>query len=431
MNLLNVILSAVLSGIMSYVAIINMSNEKFKLKNFIIYLIIFLPLLLVIYIFFSGISKLILNIILVIISLYFSLFKKDISNSVYYAIIYQMLVFISGIILSVLILFIFKLNGSEYFNVPFSLLISSILNCLLVYLLSRIKFISKNIRKLNHIIKKNNKDWIYIILIMILMVLFIFFNRYKMNNSTEYFVNTAMAIFVVVSFVYVIYNKFQRQAMEDKYNESMEYVLRYEKIINEQGKKNHEYNNQLMVIKGYINKPERLSEYLDEIIGEHKTGQNYTVKQLGFLPDGGVKGLLYHKLSKMEDNNIKYYLYVDQNLKDKDIESFDLKTYRDLTKLLGVFLDNAIDAALKSEEKEIEVELKDKDDCLLLTISNTYDKNTDINKVGKSGFTTKGVGHGFGLSIVKDIAKTNSEIETFSSKESDKFIQTVMIYYKK
>lgn len=431
MNLLNVILSAVLSGIMSYVAIINMSNEKFKLKNFIIYLIIFLPLLLVIYIFFSGISKLILNIILVIISLYFSLFKKDISNSVYYAIIYQMLVFISEIILSVLILFIFKLNGSEYFNVPFSLLISSILNCLLVYLLSRIKFISKNIRKLNHIIKKNNKDWIYIILIMILMVLFIFFNRYKMNNSTEYFVNTAMAVFVVISFVYVIYNKFQRQAMEDKYNESMEYVLRYEKIINEQGKKNHEYNNQLMVIKGYINKPERLSEYLDEVIGEHKTGQNYTVKQLGFLPDGGVKGLLYHKLSKMEDNNIKYYLYVDQNLKDKDIESFDLKTYRDLTKLLGVFLDNAIDAALKSEEKEIEVELKDKDDCLLLTISNTYDKNTDINKVGKSGFTTKGVGHGFGLSIVKDIAKTNSEIETFSSKESDKFIQTVMIYYKK
>lgn len=342
-----------------------------------------------------------------------------------------MLVFVSEIVLSVLILFILKLDGSEYSNIPFSLLISTILNCFLVYLLSRIKFISKNIRKLNHIIKKNNKDWIYIILIMILMVLFIFFNRYKMNNSTEYFVNTAMAIFVVVSFVYVIYNKFQRQAMEDKYNESMEYVLRYEKIINEQGKKNHEYNNQLMVIKGYINNPERLSEYLDEVIGEHKTGQNYTVKQLGFLPDGGVKGLLYHKLSKMEDNNIKYYLYVDQNLKDKDIESFDLKTYRDLTKLLGVFLDNAIDAALKSEEKEIEVELKDKEDCLLLTISNTYDKNTDINKVGKSGFTTKGVGHGFGLSIVKDIAKTNSEIETFSSKESDKFIQTAMIYYKK
>lgn len=342
-----------------------------------------------------------------------------------------MLVFISEIVLSVLILFIFKLDGSSYSKIPFSLCISSILNCLLVYLLSKIKFISKNIRRLNNIIKKNNKDWIYVILIMILMVLFIFFNRYKMNNSLEYFVNTIMAIFVVVSFVYVIYNKFQRQAIEEKYNESMEYVLRYEKIINEQGKKNHEYNNQLMVIKGYANNPEKLTEYLEEVIGDHRTGQNYTVKQLGFLPDGGVKGLLYHKLSKMEDNNIKYYLYVDQNIKGKDIENFDLKTYRDLTKLLGVFLDNAIDAALKSDEKEIEVELKDKDDCLLVIISNTYDKNIDINKVGKSGFTTKGAGHGFGLSIVKDIARTNPEIETFSTKETDKFVQTAMVYYKK
>lgn len=393
MNLLNVILSAVLSGIMSYVAIINMSNEKFKLKNFIIYLIIFLPLLLLIYVHFTGITKLILNIILVTISLYLSLFKKDISNSVYYSIIYEMLAFISEFIISVGVLIIFKFNASAYSSLPFSLLISSVLNCLLVYFVSKLNFVSKNIRRLNDIIKKNNKDWIYIILVVILMILLMTFNRYKLNSTIEYYIYIVIIIFVVVSFVYVIYNKFQRQAMEDKYNESMEYVLRYEKIINEQGKKNHEYNNQLMVIKGYINKPERLSEYLDEVIGEHKTGQNYTVKQLGFLPDGGVKGLLYHKLSKMEDNNIKYYLYVDQNLKDKDIESFDLKTYRDLTKLLGVFLDNAIDAALKSEEKEIEVELKDKDDCLLLTISNTYDKNTDINKVGKSGFTTKGVGH--------------------------------------
>ena len=431
MNLLNLILSGIVSGTMSYFSIKNLSKIKFDVKNMLTYVLILIPLLLIVYICFDWITRLLLNIIFTIMALYLSIFKKDISNSVFYALTYEVLVFISEIVISVLVLIIFKFDATEYSNLPFSLSISSIINCLLVYMLSKLKFISKNVRRLNDIIKRNNKDWIYIILIMILLVLFIFFNRYKMDNSTEYFVNTAMAIFVVISFVYVIYNKFQKQAMEDKYNESMEYVLRYEKIINDQGKKNHEYNNQLMVIKGYVNNPERLSKYLDEVIGEHKTGQNYTVKQLGFLPDGGVKGLLYHKLSKMEDNNIKYYLYVDQNLKDKNIENFDLKTYRDLTKLLGVFLDNAIDAALKSEEKEIEVELKDKGDCLLLTISNTYDKNTDINKVGKSGFTTKGVGHGFGLSIVKDIAKTNSEIETFSSKESDKFIQTAMIYYKK
>ena len=431
MNLLNVILSAVLSGIMSYVAIVNISGKTKNLKSFISYLLIFLPLLFIPYIFFSDVTKLILSILFIIISLYFSIFKKDISNSVYYTIVYELLVFICEIIISVVFVSIFKINISGYEKFQFSLLIFSICNCLMVYLLSKIKVLNKSIQKLNLIISKNQKDWVYIIIIIILLSFLIVFNKNNLGSGINYYINAGMVIFIIASFVYVIYNKFQRQAMEDKYNESMEYVLRYEKIINDQGKKNHEYNNQLMVIKGYINKPERLSEYLDEVIGEHKTGQNYTVKQLGFLPDGGVKGLLYHKLSKMEDNNIKYYLYVDQNLKDKDFDCFNLKTYRDLTKLLGVFLDNAIDATLKSEEKEIEVELKDKDDYLLLTISNTYDKNIDINKVGKSGFTTKGVGHGFGLSIVKDIARTNSEIETFSSKESDKFIQTAMIYYKK
>ena len=431
MNLLNVILSVCITGIMSYFSILNISKLQIKKSDFLIYNMFFIPLIILNCLTFEGMTRLILTIIFTIMALYLSVFKKDISNSVYYTLAYELLAYISEIIISVIFVLIFRINLNSYDKFRFSLLLFSISNCLLVYVFSKIKILNKNIRRLNLIISKNHKDWIYIIIIMILLSLLLAFNKYNLGSGINYYINVGMVIFVVFSLIYVIYNKFQRQSIEDKYNESMEYVLRYEKIINEQGKKNHEYNNQLMVIKGYINKPERLSEYLDEVIGEHKTGQNYTVKQLGFLPDGGVKGLLYHKLSKMEDNNIKYYLYVDQNLKDKDIESFDLKTYRDLTKLLGVFLDNAIDAALKSEEKEIEVELKDKDDCLLLTISNTYDKNTDINKVGKSGFTTKGVGHGFGLSIVKDIAKTNSEIETFSSKESDKFIQTAMIYFKK
>ena len=431
MNLLNVILGVCITSIMSYFSILNISNQKKNKLDFIVYNLIFILLFVFSCLYLQGLTRLITNIIFIIISVYLTIFKKDISNSVYYTLAYEMLAFISEFIISVCVLILFKFDATVYSNLPFSLLISSILNSLLVCFASRIKFVYENIRKLSENIKKNNKDWIYIILVMVLMVLLMTFNRYKMNSSIEYYIYIVILIFVVVSFVYVIYNKFQRQAMEEKYNESMEYVLRYEKIINEQGKKNHEYNNQLMVIKGYANNPERLTEYLEEVIGDHRTGQNYTVKQLGFLPDGGVKGLLYHKLSKMEDNNIKYYLYVDQNIKDKDIESFDLKTYRDLTKLLGVFLDNAIDAALKSEEKEIEVELKDKDDCLLVIISNTYDKNIDINKVGKSGFTTKGTGHGFGLSIVKDIARTNPEIETFSSKEQDKFIQTAMVYYKK
>lgn len=114
MNLLNLILSAVLSGIMSYVAIVNISGKTKNLKSFISYLLIFLPLLFIPYIFFSDVTKLILSILFIIISLYFSIFKKDISNSVYYTIVYELLVFICEIIISVVFVSIFKINISGY-----------------------------------------------------------------------------------------------------------------------------------------------------------------------------------------------------------------------------------------------------------------------------------------------------------------------------
>lgn len=231
MNLLNLILSAVLSGIMSYVAIVNISGKTKNLKSFISYLLIFLPLLFIPYIFFSDVTKLILSILFIIISLYFSIFKKDISNSVYYTIVYELLVFICEIIISVVFVSIFKINISGYEKFQFSLLIFSICNCLMVYLLSKIKVLNKSIQKLNLIISKNQKDWVYIIIIIILLSFLIVFNKNNLGSGINYYINAGMVIFIIASFVYVIYNKFQMQAIEDKYNESMEYVLRYEKII--------------------------------------------------------------------------------------------------------------------------------------------------------------------------------------------------------
>ena len=67
---------------------------------------------------------------------------------------------------------------------------------------------------------------------------------------------------------------------------------------------------------------------------------------------------------------------------------------------------------------------------IFITI-NLVNKNIDINKIGKKGFTTKGKGHGYGLSIVKDIAKHNDNIETFKDAEEQKFKQTILLYYTK
>ena len=409
----------------------NFSKEELNVKKTLIYLSVYTVFLIISCFHFSGISRLLLNIIIMITSLYFSLFKKNISDSVYYTIVYNVFAAFFEVLLSLIFVGLLKFDINVYENFSFSLLVFSICNCLSVFFISKIKPLDKALQKFNRIISKNNKDWIYVLICIILVILLITFNEYNLKSNVEFYINIFITIFMFISIIYVVYNKIQKSAYENKYNEVMEYVTRYEKIINEQGKKNHEYNNQLMVLKGYLDKPDRLKDYLELIIGEHKTGQNYTVKQLGFLPDGGIKGLLYHKLSKMEEEGIKPYLYVDQSMQELSEDIFDIKTCQDITKILGVFIDNAIDASSKAEQKEVEIDFKVQKDCLIISVANTYDNKTDVNKIGKKGYSTKGAGHGFGLSIVKDISKNNPNIESFSDISDNKFKQTVLIYYKK
>lgn len=431
MNVLNVVLSGIITALFSLLAIKNFSTEKLNVKNLLIYLGVYTIFVIVSCFCFSGISRLLINIIIMITALYFSLFKKNITDSVYYTIVYNVFAALFEILLSLIFVGLLKFDISVYEKFSFSLLVFSICNCLAVFFISKIKSLDKTLQKFNRIISKNNKAWIYVFICIILVILLITFNKYNLKSSVEFYINIFITIFMFISIIYVVYNKIQKKAFENKYNEVMEYVTRYEKIINEQGKKNHEYNNQLMVLKGYIDKPDRLKDYLELIIGEHKTGQNYTVKQLGYLPDGGIKGLLYHKLSKMEEEGIKSYLYVDQSMQELSEDIFDIKTCQDITKILGVFIDNAIDASSKAEQKEVEIDFKVQKDCLIISVANTYDNKTDVNKIGKKGYSTKGAGHGFGLSIVKDISKNNPNIESFSDVSDNKFKQTVLIYYKK
>lgn len=431
MNWINLIVSVMLTSISIIIAIANISEKRLNIILFAKFFIVSFSTLLLACSFLDGITRLIFNILIIIISLYFSIFNKSIEKSVYYALVYELYAFIAEILLSIVFVSILRFNLNSYEEFSFSLMIFSIFNCLIVYFLTKINKLNKIVTKIENTISKNNKDWIYSIIIVTLLILLLTFNRYNLSNNLLFYINIGMVIFVFLTLIYVICNKFQRDALEDKYNQMMDYVSKYEKIINEQGKKNHEYNNQLMVLKGYVNKPDKLEEYLNLLISEHKCGQNYTVKQLGYFPDGGIKGLIYHKLSKMEENEVKPYLYIDQNIKNVFEEKFDINTYRDITKLLGVFLDNAIEAAKEGEPKEVELEIKNKDKYILITISNTFSRNIDVSQVGKKGFSTKGAGHGFGLSIVKDIAKNNSNIETFNDIYNNKFKQTIMIYYKK
>lgn len=250
------------------------------------------------------------------------------------------------------------------------------------------------------------------------------------GKNMEYIIHTKnLLFFISLLIVIIIYLHLKNILLKRKNARYYSCINDYEHIINDQGMKNHEYNNQLLVLKGYFDNKEKFNEYLDYIVGEYKTGQNYKVRQLFMFPDCGIKELIYNKIFKMNDLEIKSHIYVTDDF-CINFKSLDLDINKDLSKILGVYLDNAIDESKKSLNKEVVLDFKTDSNYIIIVISNTYADDIDLKSLELNGFTTKGFGHGFGLQIVREIVKNNNRIEVMSEIVGDLFSQTIIIDMK-
>lgn len=424
----NIISGCLITSLGMMLATVNISDKiKIKIINKILFTILFGILLIISRIFLNGAIMILVNYISLFLMMYLFLTNKELYKTVSYSIFIFLLMDLIEIFLTCILCLICDFN-ELYNTIPLSLLVFSIATSIIAFFISRIKKLIDFINRFNISMKYIN----ILFLILSLVAIFLISQNKLMVENRNYtnLIYFFVLIFIIVT-LYIIGNIHNKnEKISNQYNQMVEYLSEYESIIDEQGKKNHEYNNQLMILKGYINDKKKLEEYLDTIISDHKTGQNYEIRQLSHFPNGGLKGMLYYKISKIKENNIKYYLYVSKEVTDV-LEKLSVNLYKDITKVFGVLIDNAIDAALDSKEKEISLDFSKDDNYIVITISNSYNKNIDLNKVGKKGFSSKGKGHGFGLKLAKDIVKKNDDLELVTDYDEKHFIQTFLIDTKK
>jgi len=107
-----------------------------------------------------------------------------------------------------------------------------------------------------------------------------------------------------------------------------------------------------------------------------------------------------------------------------------MKIY-EFTRLLGILLDNAIEATYECTEKIINVYIR-KDFKIkrqLLIIENTYNnKEIDVEKIFEKGYSTKDSNTGLGLWEVRQIIKKNNNLNLYTSKDNKFFKQQLEIY---
>lgn len=277
--------------------------------------------------------------------------------------------------------------------------IANILISVLTILIINIPFMKKIFLKEKSLFTKNKKLIKYLYLFLLILYLLVSKNGLELVLKSNYYVNILFILGVIIFLYLIIRKDMKNEQLNEQNAQMLNHVTKYEKIITEQGKANHEFKNQLMVIRGYaqMNSP-KLIEYIDSITDDaRKTQSSYMISQLNKFPEGGIKGLLYYKLSTMEDENITYDLDVQDGVKTK-LNSLSIVMYKNITKILGVLLDNAIDASRKSKDKKVLVSVTREKLNVIFTISNTYKGKIDLSKIG-TGYTTKGQKHGYGLRL--------------------------------
>lgn len=330
-----------------------------------------------------------------------------------------------------IIIFIFNYDLHIITRNPGIYVISNIIIFLLELIITRIKIIKDFF---SNIVFWSDKYQTKIIPLLIflavsVLVFLTYHNFVKMLPSSILFLTNLFCIGVIVFIVGYFKEKASNNRITTEYDQLLDYVKRYERVIEAKSKNQHEYKNQLVMIKGLVSKNNtKAIKYIESLYNEETDDKNVDLlKKLKYLPKGGLKGLIYYKIDEMEDKKINYFVEISPEVKNVTFNKKIDKNLKDISKILGVYIDNAIEASFNSKEKYLILEVYIDNNDLMFSISNTYSGVIDLNKIDKEGYSTKGNGKGYGLSLVKDLINQNKYLEQERSMNGIYYTQKLRI----
>ena len=190
----------------------------------------------------------------------------------------------------------------------------------------------------------------------------------------------------------------------------------------------HDFDNIVTTIGGFIktNDMKGLQKYYLELEDDCQRVNNLYILNPEVVNNDGIYNLLTKKYYEAESKNIKVNITFLL-----DLSTLNMKIY-EFARILGILLDNAIEASSECEEKIINLSFRDdsKNSRQLITIENTYNnKDVDTEKIFEKGVSGKDQHTGLGLWEVRKIIKKNTNINLFTYKNKKLFIQQLEIYY--
>jgi len=191
----------------------------------------------------------------------------------------------------------------------------------------------------------------------------------------------------------------------------------------------HDFHNILQVIGGCIEAEDftSLKEYYRDLLCDCYSSFNLEKLASYDINNAPLKGILASKYYKADSKNIPMNFDIETNLDNLNITNYEL------TRMLGILLDNSIEAAEECKDKLINVKFYDDTQSKrnLIIIENTYsDKDVDTVKIFEKDYTTKKNNTGLGLWEVNRILNKHNNLSLFTTKSKELFVQQLEIYKK-
>ncbi len=223
----------------------------------------------------------------------------------------------------------------------------------------------------------------------------------------------------------------QTEAKQKALRDLQDYTSNLEVMYNGLRSFKHDYINILLSISGYIENGDvdELKNYFDNKIFPTKNlidQGDYKLNQLGNIRVLEIKSLLCAKMIYAHESGID----VTIDIPDR-VESFLIDTV-DLARILGIFLDNAIEAALETELPQMGLNIIQNEAGVSIIISNRFrDDGTSLHMLKQKGFSTKTGHQGIGLSNAHRIISSYDNVLLETTMQCGCFTQHMELAARK
>lgn len=340
--------------------------------------------------------------------------------------------FVSEIFVSLFAFAILKIDMNKAKDVYIGTLKINIIISLITLLIVYTKFPAKIY---NFLIKITDKidNSVFTVLILLMFVIFNFLITplyYKVNIVVIIIINTAL----ILLYSYITFRMLQQKnryiKMSNKYNMTNTTLKELEQNVSRLKITNHENKNQLLTIRNMIKKGEDnkiLIKHIENIVNTKIKDDETLMLQTSTITNSMISSIVYSKMLTMKENDVDAALIISRDIKDLYLSDIPDELAVEVCKIIGVYLDNALEEVSKYEEKIINIEFYAEKKTLCIAISNNFEGEIDFEKMDNPGYTTKENGHGYGLSLAHEIIESNDRLSSEREIKDNIFKQILKI----